>query len=92
MKIPSYVRIHQVLGDGKWHDFSDICNPQVGGKEGDRRLRNMRQKGWVDFEWRYKPDTHTPQYRLTKIHEAFWAYYKRYSPYRPGEGGQLSFC
>lgn len=77
-KISSYIRIYEMLSDKKWHDFTDICNAQIGGKEGDKRLREMRLKGWLKFDWRYRPGTHTSQYQITEILPAFWEYYKQF--------------
>ena len=34
-----------LLGDGKWHLTAEINSPEVGGTEGTRRLRELRQMG-----------------------------------------------
>ena len=90
-KETSYIKIWRVLGDGDWHDFTEICNPYIGGKEGDRRLRQMRQEGWVEFEWRYHPGTHTPQYRITKIYDTWWNYYRQFNFTKVEQNGQMAF-
>lgn len=89
MKTPSYIKIFNTMSSGEWVDFTKICNPFVGGKEADRRLRFMRQMGWVNFEWRYRPGTHTPQYRFTQINQSWWEYYRQHSLTRVGEHGQV---
>ena len=47
MKIPSYMRIFMVLGDIRWHNKADFCRPY---SQDDRRLREMKERGWIDYE------------------------------------------
>jgi len=35
----------RLLEDGKWHSTAEINSPEVGGTEGTRRLRELRQMG-----------------------------------------------
>lgn len=35
-----------VINGTPWIPVYDICTPQIGGSQGDRRLRELRMKGW----------------------------------------------
>jgi hypothetical protein len=53
---------------GRWVDGPDLANAEVGGSEGLKRLRELRQEGHV-IERRKHPDPTREiyQYRLTKL-------------------------
>jgi len=36
-----------LLNDGEWHKGSEISGPDVGGSEGLRRLRELREAGYT---------------------------------------------
>jgi hypothetical protein len=56
-----------VLWDGHWHDGPELTHPEVGGSEGLRRLRELREKGY-DIEMRKKAKGRTTrQYRLSRV-------------------------
>jgi len=55
-----------VLEDGEWHDGHELTHPAVGGSEGLRRLRELREKGYM-IEMRKKAKgLTTRQYRLER--------------------------
>lgn len=57
-------RVFDVLADGKWHDGPELTHPGVGGSEGLRRLRELREKGYpIEMRLKAKGKT-TRQYRL----------------------------
>jgi len=73
-RIPSYIRIFNVLGSGEWRKKSAFCRPY---SQDDRRLREMRQKGWIDYEENIIRENGVvvyTEYRITKIHESWWPY------------------
>ena len=54
----------RVLEDGEWHDGHELTHPAVGGSEGLRRLRELREKGYtIEMRKKAKGQT-TRQYRL----------------------------
>lgn len=60
--------VHQYLvnaPEGKWINGHVLCRPSIGGSEGLRRLRELREQG-VDIELRSHPTKgrSTVQYRL----------------------------
>lgn len=63
---PRQHAILKVLWDLQWHDGHELTHPAVGGSEGLRRLREIRDMG-APIEKRRKPvrGSTTWQYRLT---------------------------
>lgn len=49
--------------EGGWVDTMDVCHPDVGGSEGMRRLRELRNDG-NSIEKRKKKGSSQWQYRL----------------------------
>lgn len=39
-------RVLRLLSDGKWHSTLEITSPDIGGPEGARRLRELREAGY----------------------------------------------
>ena len=58
-------KVLEVLADGEWHDGYALCHPGIGGSEGLRRLRELREDGH-DIEMRRVPGRNTRQYRLVR--------------------------
>jgi hypothetical protein len=52
----------RVLLDGQWHATTELLGPKVGGSEGMRRLRELRERGWAiqkrrregSAQWEYR--------------------------------------
>lgn len=61
-------RVLALLSDLQWHDGPQICAPGVGGSEGLRRLRELRQSGHQIEKRQISPGTW--QYRLTETRSA----------------------
>lgn len=63
---PRQLQVLDVLWDLQWHDGHELTHPSVGGSEGLRRLRELRDLG-APIEKRKKPvrGSTTWQYRLT---------------------------
>ena len=40
-------RVRHLMLDHKWHTANEICEPSLGGREGLRRLRELRKDGWI---------------------------------------------
>ena len=40
-------RVADLMSDGKWHTATEICDPFIGGREGLRRLRELRKDGCI---------------------------------------------
>jgi hypothetical protein len=58
--------VYNVLKDGEWHDGPELTHPAVGGSEGLRRLRELREKGYrIDMRRKAKGRT-TRQYKLVR--------------------------
>ena len=62
----------RLLKDGGWVSTSQLCDPSVGGNEGTRRLREVREvvrsgavRGWKDIEKRKREGSTQFEYRLT---------------------------
>ena len=53
---------------GKWVDGSVLVQPDIGGMEGTRRLRELRQLGW-EIDQRPKPGSTMWQYRLLNFRQ-----------------------
>ena len=87
---PCHKRIFEVLKDQQFHDFTDFCNGWVGGRQGDRRLREMEAWG-VFHEWRFKQGTRTSQYRITKVYDIWFDFAKLPRPLRVEPSGQEMF-
>ena len=47
-------RVTDLMSDGKWHSANEICQPEIGGREGLRRLRELRKEPGVTVEKRRK--------------------------------------
>lgn len=65
------LRVWQLLSDFHWHSTSEISAPLVGGSEGTRRLRELRQDvragrraGYKDIEVRKRDSGTQYEYRL----------------------------
>lgn len=90
-KIPTYIKIFHSLSDGNWHKKSEFCRPY---SQDDRRLREMKEKGWIDYEdriIRQDGEIIYTEYRLTKINnDKWWPYYKRYNAIMREPNGQMS--
>lgn len=56
-------RVAKLLASGRWHSGPEICDPNVGGSEGLRRLRELRAQGW-DIEKRRIPNSDAFEYRV----------------------------
>jgi hypothetical protein len=57
-----------LLQDGEWHSTSGINHPAVGGSEGTRRLRELRELGYpIEKHRREGHDDY--EYRLVSIVE-----------------------
>lgn len=73
LSTPSYVHlgdrqlaVYNILKDGEWHDGPELTHPAVGGSEGLRRLRELREKGYrIEMRRKAKGRT-TRQYRLVR--------------------------
>ena len=66
----------RLLKGGGWVSTSQLCDPSVGGNEGTRRLREVREMvragavaGWLDVEKRKREGSTQYEYRLTKDSE-----------------------
>ena len=57
-------RVTALMGDGHWHSSNEICQPDIGGREGLRRLRELRKQGYTVEKRRVK-DGGTFEYRTT---------------------------
>lgn len=56
--------VFDVLRDGQWHDGPELTHPAVGGSEGLRRLRELRDMGYeIQMRLKAKGQT-TRQYRM----------------------------
>ena len=89
MKIPFYIKIFAILGDGRWHNKAGFCRPY---SQDDRRLREMKEKGWIDYIRRIiRKDgaVSYTEYRITQINESWWVYYRKHNIYRTTEQGQF---
>jgi hypothetical protein len=90
MRDTTYIRIFNALADGNWHNKADFCRPF---SQDDRRLREMKERGWIDYEDRIirqdKQVLYT-EYRLTRINETWWQYFKQFSLIKQEPSGQLS--
>lgn len=58
--------VYNVLKDGEWHDGPELTHPEVGGSEGLRRLRELREKGYTIEMRRKAKGRTTRQYRLVR--------------------------
>ena len=61
----------RMLKEGGWVSTSQLCDPRVGGNEGTRRLREVREmvragavRGWKDIEKRKREGSTQYEYRL----------------------------
>ena len=61
MKRTRWQEVLEILRDGRWHAIHEFHNPKTGSS-GDRRLRELRQKGYNivkrrkgnSVEWEYR--------------------------------------
>lgn len=92
-RLPIYITIFNVLYDGKFHTKDEFCRPYSADI---RRLEEMQNpKGWINFESRKvmkDGKVYYTEYRITKIWDCFWDYYKQYSVTRPTVSGQQEFA
>lgn len=57
-------KVLDLLADGQWHKTAEICRWEVGGSEGTRRLRELRNDG-VAIEKRKAKGSTQYEYRLS---------------------------
>ena len=90
--IPSYIKIFNVMGNGAWHNKSDFCRAY---SQDDRRLREMKERGWVDYEERVIRQNGIvlySQYRITKVYPSWWEYSKQFNLFKVDSMGQLEMA
>ena len=90
MTTPIYIKIYNILKDQKWHSKSDFCRPY---SQDDRRLREMRERYWLDYEERViseNSEVKYSEYRIKDVYPMFFEYAKKYGVYKTEEG-QMSF-
>lgn len=66
-----YLKIFNILRDMQWHNKSEFCRPYSGD---DRRLREMKENGWIVYEERDIRDGKAilyTQYKITNIFPAW---------------------
>jgi len=61
-------RVLSLMGDGEWHKAHEIADPEVGGSEGLRRLRELRAAGhsvekrkYTEGTWEYRLGYASPE-------------------------------
>ena len=90
MTTPIYIKIYNILSDKKWHSKSDFCRPYSSD---DRRLREMRERYWLDYEERViseNSEVKYSEYRIKAVYPMFFEYAKKYGVYKTEEG-QMSW-
>ena len=88
---PIYIDIFKAIGDGRWHKKSEFCRPYSSD---DRRLREMHENGWIQYEERPIKEgikVLYTEYRIIYISDTWWQAVKKEGLFKPVEHGQLSF-
>tara|TARA_Y100001963_G_C6728722_1_gene422764 strand:- start:180 stop:452 length:273 start_codon:yes stop_codon:yes gene_type:complete len=60
-------RVMRLMLDLKWHSANEICQPEIGGREGLRRLRELRKQGYVVSKRRVKEAGGAYEYRIVAL-------------------------
>lgn len=64
-KVSRYDRVFKTMKSRRWIKGSDITQPEVGGSEGLRRVREMRSRG-AEIAMRRIPGSMQFEYRMVK--------------------------
>ena len=65
----------KILCDYEWHKITEFHNPKTGSS-GDRRLRELRQKGYPIIK-RQVPGSKVFEYRLQTLMEVYEQYFPK---------------
>ena len=72
-KLTRAEEVLKILSDNQWHSIVAFHNPQTGSS-GDRRLRELRQKGYPIIKRKIKGSM-VCEYRLQTLREVYEQYF-----------------
>lgn len=58
----------EVLKDGRWHLWTELVSPIVGGSRFPARLKELRDAGRLTYEWRHSEGSRLTEYRAEVRH------------------------
>ena len=85
-----YIKIFSALQDQKWHNKAEFCRAWSDDR---RRLNEMRQRLWIDYEERefsVNGEVKYTEYRINAIYPLWWEYAKKFGIFKQ-EGKQLTW-